>query len=180
MKRRKLSTMPDAMRKERFKVEISRAFREKTVPTKQMGKGGNMGYRSNVAYTIRFTGDDDKALEQSFCCFLAEAKLKFPSAVSDTDLKIDEKNFRLNFFASDVKWYEDYEDVKCHMSLLQLAQDWAENVDEENGDTKGNKYIGGIFVRVGENADDVTEEGFGEHDWDWVRVHREVVCDWEV
>jgi hypothetical protein len=145
-----------------------------------MSKRGNMGYRSNVAYTIRFTGDDDKAIEQSFYCFLAEAKLKFPSAVSDTDLKIDEKNFRLNFFASDVKWYEDYEDVKCHMSLLQLAQDWAENVDEENGDTKGNKYIGGIFVRVGEETDDITEEFFGEYDWEWVRVHREVVCDWDV
>jgi hypothetical protein len=139
-----------------------------------------MGYRSNVAYTIRFTGDDDKAIEQSFYCFLAEAKVKFPTAVTDTDLKVDEKNFALNFFASDVKWYEDYEDVKCHMSLLQLAQDWSENVDEENGDTKGNKHIGGIFVRVGENADDVTEEGFGEHDWDWIAVQRQVIVDWKV
>jgi hypothetical protein len=91
---------------------------------------------------------------------------------------MDEKNFALNFFADDVKWYEDYEDVKCHMSLLQLAQDWAENVDEENGETKGNKHIGGIFVRVGENADDVTEEGFGEHDWDWIGVRRQVYADW--
>jgi hypothetical protein len=145
-----------------------------------MGKGGNMGYRSTVAYTIRFTGDDDKAIKQSFYCFLADAKVKFPSAISDSDLKVDEKNFRLNFFASDVKWYEDYEDVKCHMSLLQLAQDWAENTDEKNGEVAGNKHIGGIFVRVGENSDDITEESFGEYDWDWVRVNREVVCDWEV
>jgi hypothetical protein len=28
-------------------------------------------------------------------------------------------------------------------------------------------------VRVGENSDDITEECFGEYDWDWVRVHRE-------
>jgi hypothetical protein len=97
-----------------------------------MGKGGNMGYRSNVAYTIRFTGDDDKAIEQSFYCFLADAKVKFPSAISDSCLKVDEKlTLRLNFFAEDVKWYEDFEDVKCHMALLQLAQDWAENTDEE-------------------------------------------------
>jgi hypothetical protein len=33
-----------------------------------------------------------------------------------------------------VKWYEDFEDVKCHMALLQLAQDWAENTDEKNGE----------------------------------------------
>ena len=70
--------------------------------------------------------------------------------------------------------------MKCHMSLLQLAQDWAENVDEENGDTKGNKHIGGIFVRIGEETDDITEEFFGEYDWDWLRVHREVHFDWEV
>lgn len=138
-----------------------------------------MGYRSNVAYTIRFTGDDDKAIKQSFYCFLADAKVKFPSAISDSCLKVDEANFALNFYADDVKWYEDFEDVKCHMALLQLAQDWAENTDEKNGEVVGNKHIGGIFVRVGENSDDITEECFGEYDWDWVRVHREVHCDWE-
>ena len=180
MKRKKQSIMPDEMRNERFKLDISRAFREKTVPTKQMGKEGNMGYRSNVAYTIRFTGDDDKAIKQSFYCFLADAKVKFPSAISDSCLKVDGANFALNFYADDVKWYEDFEDVKCHMALLQLAQDWAENTDEKNGEVAGNKHIGGIFVRVGENSDDITEECFGEYDWDWVRVHREVVCDWSI
>jgi len=157
-----------------------------------------MGYRSNVAYTIRFTplpnpqtfneteegkfptDSDIKLCKESFYTFLAEAKVKFPSAISDEALKVDEANFALNFFAEDVKWYEDFEDVKCHMALLQLAQDWSENVDEENGETKGNKHIGGIFVRVGENSDDITEECFGEYDWDWVRVNREVVCDWDI
>lgn len=137
-----------------------------------------MGYRSSVAYTIRFTGDDDKAIEQSFYCFLADAKVKFPSAISDEAMKVDEKNRALNFYADDVKWYEDFEDVKCHMALLQLAQDWAENVDEKDGVTKGNEHIGGIFVRVGEETDDITEECFGEYDWDWVRVSRQVIVDW--
>jgi hypothetical protein len=154
-----------------------------------------MGYRSTVAYTIRFTAfpsqqelengespsdQEIQSAKESFYTFLSEAKVKFPSAISDSAMTIDEKNLALNFFANDVKWYETYEDVKYHTELLQLAQDWAENVDEENGDTKGNKHIGGIFVRIGEETDDITEEVFGEHDWDWVRVHREVVCDWEV
>jgi len=159
-----------------------------------------MGYRSTVAYTIRFTPipsnkrftpipsnnvdlateEEIKECKESFYCFLAEAKVKFPSAISDSAITMDEKNFALNFFADDVKWYEDYEDVKCHMSLLQLAQSWVDDVDEKNGETKGNKHIGGIFVRVGENADDITEEAFGEYDWDWVRVNREVVCDWDI
>lgn len=154
-----------------------------------------MGYRSTVAYTIRFTAlpspqeaeggkfpsdQEIQSAKGSFYTFLADAKVKFPSAMSDEAMTIDEKNLALNFFASDVKWYESYEDVKCHMELLQLAQDWAENVDEENGNTKGNKHIGGIFVRIGEETDDITEEFFGEYDWDWLRVHREVHFDWEV
>ena len=153
-----------------------------------------MGYRSTVTYTIRFTAlpslqeaeggefpsdQEIQSAKGSFYTFLADAKVKFPSAISDSDMKVDEDNLALNFFAEDVKWYEDYEDVKCHMALLQLAQDWAENTDEENGEVVGNKHIGGIFVRVGENADDVTEEGFGEHDWEWIAVQRQVVVDWE-
>ena len=94
-------------------------------------------------------------------------------------MNVDESNLALNFLASDVKWYEDYEDVKCHMALLQLAQDWAENTDEKNGETKGNKHIGGIFVRIGEETDDITEEYFGEHDWDWISIYRGVNCDWK-
>jgi hypothetical protein len=144
-----------------------------------MGKGGNMGYRSTVAYTIRFTGDEDTVCKHGFYTFLAEAKVKFPSAISDEDMTIDEKNFALNFFADDVKWYEDFEDVKCHMGLLQLAQSWVDEVDEKNGKTVGNEEIGGIFVRVGESSDDITEEGFGEHSWDWVGVSRQVVVDWK-
>ena len=112
-----------------------------------------MGYRSTVAYTIRFTAfpsqqevengespsdQEIQSAKESFYTFLAEAKVKFPSAISDEAMTIDEKNLALNFFTSDVKWYESYEDVKYHMELLQLAQDWTENTDEKNGETKGN------------------------------------------
>lgn len=153
-----------------------------------------MGYRSTVAYTIRFTAlpspqeaeggefpsdQEIQSAKGSFYTFLADAKVKFPSAISDSDMNVDESNLALNFLASDVKWYEDYEDVKCHMALLQLAQDWAENTDEKNGETKGNKHIGGIFVRIGEETDDITEEYFGEHDWDWISIYRGVNCDWK-
>ena len=35
-----------------------------------------MGYRSDVAYTIRFNSEDDELNKQSFFTFLAEAKTK--------------------------------------------------------------------------------------------------------
>jgi hypothetical protein len=144
-----------------------------------------MGYRSTVAYTIRFTpfpspqeaenGDtpnmaDIKECKESFYCFLAEAKLKCAGAMTDTDyLVIDEDDMAINHFASDVKWYESYDDVQCHEALMQLSKDWVE---------MGNHNIGGIFVRVGEEMDDVVEEGWGVHYWEWIGVRREIVCDW--
>lgn len=141
-----------------------------------------MGYRSTVAYTIRFTPIPDnnvdspteeavKECKASFYCFLAEAKVKHPSCFSEEfGVKVDEENFALNFIASDVKWYEDYEDVKAHEALQDLSKAW---VDMEN------KYIGGIFMRVGEEMDDLTEEGWGEHYWEWISMSRQIIVDWE-
>ena len=132
--------------------------------------GNDMGYRSNVAYTIRFTGDDDTAVKQSFYVFLAEAKTKFPLAFGDECLTVDEGNYALNFFAESVKWYEDYEDVKCHEELVNLARAWVD--DQEN------KFIGGIFMRIGEETDDIVEDYFGEYDYQWMNISRSIFVDW--
>ena len=138
-----------------------------------------MGYRSMVAYTIRFTPiyltpettdtQATKEAKESFYTFLAEAKVKLSGAVNDESTRIDESNMAINFYADHVKWYESYEDVQMHEALIQLSKDWA---DMEN------KHIGGIFIRIGEEMDDIVEEGWGEHDWDWLGVRREIVCDW--
>lgn len=140
-----------------------------------------MGYRSTVAYTIRFTSVPDnnmdspteeevKKCKESFYVFLAEAKVKHSGAFSEKfGVVVDEANFAVNFLAEDVKWYEDYEDVKEHESLIQLSKDW---VDMEN------KHIGGIFMRIGEEMDDLTEEGWGEHYWEWICMSRQIIVDW--
>jgi len=147
-----------------------------------------MGYRSSVAYTIRFTplpspqtfneteegefpsDKDIKQCKESFYTFLAEAKVKLSGAVTDECTKIDESNMAINFLVDNVKWYEDYEDVKVHEALIQLSKDW---VDMEN------KHIGGIFMRIGEEMDDIVQEGWGEHDWDWMDIARTINVDWE-
>jgi len=139
-----------------------------------------MGYRSTVAYTIRFTPvirehegiDEEKAFKEakdSFYVFLAEAKSKLSGVFGDKCLSVDESNMAINFLAENVKWYEDYEDVKAHTALQDLSKSW---VDDEN------KHIGGIFMRIGEESDDVIEEGWGEHDWDWMCVSRQIIVDW--
>ena len=173
---RVMSKMPHEMKGARFALEINRIFRKKQIQEKY-----KMGYRSQVAYTIRFTAqaqnnvdspteEEVNQCKESFYTFLAEAKVKCSGAFSDEfGVEVDEYNFALNFLAEDVKWYEDYEDVKAHTALQDLSKAWAENE---------NKHIGGIFMRIGEEMDDLTEESWGEHDWDWMTLSRQIIVDW--
>lgn len=177
---RVMSILPREMKKARFALEINRIFRDKTIKEKY-----KMGYRSTVAYTIRFTptppNNTDSPTDEevskcrlSFYTFLAEAKVKHSGALTDSCMMIDEPNMALNFIADTVKWYETYEDVMVHEELISLSKEWADS----DGD-KSNLNIGGLFMRIGEEMDDLVEEGWGEHDWDWLSIHREIVCDWK-
>jgi hypothetical protein len=159
-----------------------RAIRENRIKKIIKGRSIDMGYRSTVAYTIRFTpvitdeseyDEDLNKCKESFYTFLAEAKVKYSGALEDSGMNIDESNMAINFLAYDVKWYETYEDVIVHENLISLSKEWA-----DEGET-ANKHIGGIFLRIGEEMDDMIEEGWGEHDWEWMRIHRSIEVDWE-
>ena len=131
-----------------------------------------MGYRSTVAYTIRFDGDDDTKNRQSFYLFLAEAKANVNTSLCFTDVdcfKVDEEKLQIRFYAEGVKWYEGYPDVQCHEELISLSKSWAED----------NNFIGGAFARTGEDTTDIIEETWGQGDYDWVGVNRSVYVDWE-
>ena len=142
-----------------------------------------MGYRSTVAYTIRFLpplkdeperGITAENCRATFYTFLAEAKAseETAGALRDEDMKVDEENLAIHFFAEGVKWYESYEDVKCHESLIDLSKEWADDGDCSN------PYISGAFARIGEDLEDVVEEVWGEGCYDWISVHRSMSCDW--
>jgi hypothetical protein len=142
-----------------------------------------MGYRSTVAYTIRFVpprkDEPEKGLtaencKATFFTFIAEAKSKdtIAGAFLDEDLKIDEENLAIYFFADNVKWYEDYPDVQCHECLMGLSREWADDGDCTN------PYIGGAFARIGEEMEDNIEEVWGEGEYDWVSIYRSMHCDW--
>jgi len=89
-----------------------------------------MGYRSEVAYTIRFE-DSDKG-RQTFEIFLADARQNEETKGAFNDersesspdgcLAIDRVKLRINFHADYVKWNSDYPDVKCHDALFVLAK----------------------------------------------------------
>lgn len=145
-----------------------------------------MGYRSTVAYSIRFIPVEQEGIDfvmaeerakGSFFTFIAEAKSKEQTALCFSEeeaeyLKIDEKNLAIHFFADDVKWYESYAGVQCHECLMGLSREWA-----DDGDCSS-PYIGGAFVRIGEELEDMVQEVWGEGQYEWIEIHRSMSCDW--
>ena len=134
-----------------------------------------MGYRSLVAYTIRFVGNDDKKSEQSFNTFLCEAKAKIPALWTGKEdsinewLEIDMAKWQFNFHTPhSIKWYPDYDEVKAHMALWKLAKDFNED----------NETIVGQYIETGENDDDITKKEFGYIEEDYISLSREISCDW--
>lgn len=142
-----------------------------------------MGYRSEVAYTIRF--NDTTLGRQCFNIFLADAKQNegvngvFEDAKGeDPPLVIDLAKMQINFYADQVKWYEDYPDVKCHMNLIELAREFIEqcNEDVEEGNLEA---LGFIFCRIGEETTDIEEEYGGNISWDAIQPSRSLIIDWK-
>jgi len=135
-----------------------------------------MGYRSDVAYTIRFVHEHDTNNKQSFYTFLAEAKVNAATAACFSEpawaeLEIDEARCRINFACDGIKWYESYPDVACHEALISLAKEWDEDADNHS-------CIAYAFVRIGENDDDVETRQNEAADYDWVQVNRSISRDW--
>ena len=137
-----------------------------------------MGYRSDVAYTIRFT------TEESYRLFILEAKANgLESCFKDdnshyNEAECDDKKLRIDFYAPSVKWYDSYADVQKHERLLNQARDWVDcdtHNEIKDGGTGHDAYrIGYAFVRVGEDVEDNTEEHGGNADYDWLYVERSI------
>jgi hypothetical protein len=134
-----------------------------------------MGYRSDVAYTIRFVNDHDTNNEQSFYTFLMEAKANPKCQIALAEVEIDHKKQAFYFSANDVKWYESYPDVDSHIALFNQAKDWV----QQTLDQQTHCSIGAIFTRIGENLDDVEEISIGDYEWEWIQVHRKLEIDWQ-
>lgn len=134
----------------------------------------DMGYRSDVAYTIRFTDDHDTNNEQSFYTFLLEAKANPQLQIALAEVEVSAKKHMFTFTANDVKWYDNYPDVMSHMALVKQAEDWSCQVSEG----KLACTIGSMFVRIGEEANDNEERFNGDYDHEWMSVSRQIITDW--
>lgn len=123
-----------------------------------------MGYRSEVAYQIVLK---DKKLLNEFIAKVMMLGGDICNALKECEIEAPtegREEYYINFYASDVKWYESYPDVQGHEKLRALALEW---FDEED--------VGVNFIRIGEELEDIVEEYEGHlADWTDLRVHRSI------
>lgn len=119
-----------------------------------------MGYRSEVAYIIVFKDEAQREV------FLTTQIAKKDDNINEAlkEVRKLESN-KLFYYASDVKWYTDYPDVKSHQTLMDTAVELF-----------GDDSAGYMFYRTGEEMEDIQIENEGEYDdlWDYLAVHRSI------
>jgi hypothetical protein len=119
-----------------------------------------MGYRSEVAYVIRFANKEMREL------FVSMQRAKADPHINEALNELLEiEDCLLGYHADHVKWYEGYEGVKAHETLMSDSIDMF-NQDED--------ITGWRFVRLGEEAEDNVQEEAGLSDdlyeyVDWYR-----------
>ena len=132
-----------------------------------------MGYRSDVAYSIRWDSDDVQKHRDSFYTFLAEAKANPATSpcftMEDFSVTVNEEKFRIDFHVGDVKWYESYTEVIAHTELLKMVMEYHNDTPPHPVEYK--------FVRVGEQLDDVDEQSTANYDWDTPYIVRHIETD---
>ena len=131
-----------------------------------------MGYRSEVAYIIRF---ENKEMRENFVNLQRAKADKHINEALDELIEVEDN--MLGFHADYVKWYDDYEDVKAHQTLLR---DTIKLFGDEYTDDY-NRQAGYRFVRIGEESDDNEdeEEGNSEQLYEYVDWHRAVQVSFE-
>jgi hypothetical protein len=105
-----------------------------------------MGYRSEVAYRIGFT---NKEVLSEFIALVMLKGGEFRKALSECEIKIQDNGRDecfVNFWACDVKWYDDYPQVKAHTWLYKYAV-------ERFPDDASYK-----FLRIGEEQGDIEDD----------------------
>lgn len=106
-----------------------------------------MGYRSDVAYRIMFK---NKTVLNEFIALVMVKGEYVAKALKECEIeKGYNDEYFVNFFADNVKWYDDFPSVQGHAELMRFAV-------ERFPDDAGYRVI-----RIGEDPDDVEEDEEG-------------------
>ena len=106
-----------------------------------------MGYRSDVAYIIKF--NDIETRDNFVTLMLAKNDKWITQALDECQYGYDEDPI-ITFEETSIKWYDTYDEVKAHRALMRQAV-------EIYGEEKGGRFR---FIGVGEDG----AEDFNESD----------------
>ena len=110
-----------------------------------------MGYRSDVAYVIRFETAEQR---DTFVELVKHRNDGMSEAIKECETRYEQPI--ITFEVEDVKWYSDFDDVKAHHAIL----DWAIEL------YKGSGYR---LVQVGEDgAEESNQDGDADDIWDYI------------
>lgn len=123
-----------------------------------------MGYRSDVAYIIKF--DDIETRDNFVTLMLAKNDKWITQALDECEYGYQDDPI-ITFEAQSVKWYKGYDDVEAHRALmLSATQIYRE---------KGGRYR---FIGVGEDGAEDYDEDDNEGDlYEYITTRHEVVTD---
>jgi len=120
-----------------------------------------MGYRSDVAYVIKF--DDIETRDNFVTLMLAKNEPQTTQALSECEYGYTDDPI-ITFQETDLKWYQDFEDVKAHHALMREAV--------EIYGKKGGRFR---FVSVGEDgAEEFDEDDDAGDLWDYINTRHEI------
>ena len=110
-----------------------------------------MGYRSDVAYVIRFNTTEQR---DTFVQLVKHRNDDWTHAILECETEYEDPI--ITFDVQDVKWYSDFPDVKAHHALL----DWAVELYPD---------AGWRIIQLGEDGQEECNQG-GECDdlWDYL------------
>jgi hypothetical protein len=110
-----------------------------------------MGYRSDVAYVIRFATEEQR---DTFVELVKHRNDDWTQAILECETEYVQPI--ITFETSDVKWYDDYKDVRAHNALME----WAVELYPE---------AGWRLIQLGEDGQEECNQG-GDCDdlWDYL------------
>jgi len=120
-----------------------------------------MGYRSDVAYVIKF--NDIETRDNFVTLMLAKNEPQITQALSECEHGYKDDPI-ITFDTVDVKWYDSFEDVKAHHNLMKYAVEIYKH--------KGGRYR---FISVGEDGAESFDEDDSENDlYDYITTVHEI------
>jgi hypothetical protein len=126
-----------------------------------------MGYRSEVAYILRFANKEMREL------FVSLQRAKADPHINEAlNELVEVEDCLLGYHADHVKWYDSYADVIAHQTLLKETI----SLFNEKEDITGYR-----FIRLGEEQEDNIDEEEGNSDelYEYVDWNRQANISFE-